>query len=443
MKKHLLAILALAFLCLPASAQTVKNNSSVTFGSSGSGGASLPANDNTPLIQGNLDVTKLAYFSISGNTTGTTRVYTMFDQNGTIACLTCTQSFTNKTLTSSTNVLGGVTLTLGSDATGDTYYRSSGGVLTRLAVGTDGQVLTLASGLPSWATPSGGGGSGTPAGSGSEIQYRVNGTTFGAISGTSVVTSTITHTGRFNLSPASGSTTPLVINLPSGTTSDALVVQLNGNQFAAFTQRSTLNLVARNGTASEANGDIWQSNDYKTMAYHLFGRDFLLPAVLYTTANSLNTSSASETGIVGSTGINNRTVSANYPHIGQAICVDGDGYYSTTGSPATLTINVKLGSTTIGTTGAVTPSASVTNGRLKVHACFPVRAAGVGGTVQLQGEIELLDGAGGLKTFGLVNTSAVAVDLSVDQTLDVLATWGSAIGGQSVTLTSWRYTVAN
>lgn len=53
-------------------------------------------------------------------------------------------------------VLGGVTLTLGSDAAGDTYYRSAGGVLTRLPKGTDGQVWTLASGLPSWAMPSGG-----------------------------------------------------------------------------------------------------------------------------------------------------------------------------------------------------------------------------------------------------------------------------------------------
>jgi len=50
-------------------------------------------------------------------------------------------------------------LNFGSDATGDTYYRNSSGYLTRLAVGTDGNVLTLASGVPSWAAPSGGAGS--------------------------------------------------------------------------------------------------------------------------------------------------------------------------------------------------------------------------------------------------------------------------------------------
>lgn len=44
--------------------------------------------------------------------------------------------------------------TLGSDATGDIWYRNSSGNLQRLGVGSDGDVLTLASGVPSWAAPS-------------------------------------------------------------------------------------------------------------------------------------------------------------------------------------------------------------------------------------------------------------------------------------------------
>jgi hypothetical protein len=38
-----------------------------------------------------------------------------------------------------------------SGATGDTYYRNASGVFTRLAAGSNGNVLTLASGVPSWA----------------------------------------------------------------------------------------------------------------------------------------------------------------------------------------------------------------------------------------------------------------------------------------------------
>lgn len=48
-------------------------------------------------------------------------------------------------------IVRGVTITLGSDASFDTYYRSAGGVLTRLANGTTGQVLTATTGAaPSW-----------------------------------------------------------------------------------------------------------------------------------------------------------------------------------------------------------------------------------------------------------------------------------------------------
>lgn len=66
------------------------------------------------------------------------------------------QTLTNKTLTSSTNVLGGVTMTLGSDASYDMYHRGTG-VLTRIANGTTGQVLTATTGAaPAWGAVPGG-----------------------------------------------------------------------------------------------------------------------------------------------------------------------------------------------------------------------------------------------------------------------------------------------
>jgi len=42
--------------------------------------------------------------------------------------------------------------------TGDTIYSSSGSTPARLGIGTTGQVLTVAGGVPTWATPAGGGG---------------------------------------------------------------------------------------------------------------------------------------------------------------------------------------------------------------------------------------------------------------------------------------------
>ncbi len=118
-----------------------------------------PFLDSNALIKGSVDATKLFRFEVDGFSSGVTRVATPPNEDFTIVGLATSQTLTNKTITNSNNTLGRVTLTLGSDATADVYYRDSGGLLTRLAIGTNGQVLTVSSGLPSWQTPSGGGGS--------------------------------------------------------------------------------------------------------------------------------------------------------------------------------------------------------------------------------------------------------------------------------------------
>ncbi len=72
--------------------------------------------------------------------------------SGTIVGTTDAQTLSNKTLTAPV-------INVGSDATGDLYYRTSGGAFARLAIGSDGYVLTVSGGLPSWAAASGGGSS--------------------------------------------------------------------------------------------------------------------------------------------------------------------------------------------------------------------------------------------------------------------------------------------
>lgn len=68
--------------------------------------------------------------------------------------------------------------------TGDTIYSSSGSTPARLGIGTTGQVLTVASGIPSWATPSAGGGTWTLLNSGGTTLSTTT-TTISSISGKS------------------------------------------------------------------------------------------------------------------------------------------------------------------------------------------------------------------------------------------------------------------
>ena len=88
---------------------------------------------------------------------GTTwQAYAQVGVAGDGVTLTGVQTLTNKTLTSP--VITSPDIDLGSDATGDILYRNSGGSIARLGIGSADQVLTVASGLPSWADAGGGGG---------------------------------------------------------------------------------------------------------------------------------------------------------------------------------------------------------------------------------------------------------------------------------------------
>jgi hypothetical protein len=105
-------------------------------------------------------IVELATTAETGTGTDTTRAVTpdgLKDGYVGSANVTTLGTVTSGTLSTGA-VLGGVTTTLTSDATGDVYYRNVSGVLTRLGVGSDTEVLTLASGLPSWAAAGGGGG---------------------------------------------------------------------------------------------------------------------------------------------------------------------------------------------------------------------------------------------------------------------------------------------
>ena len=130
------------------------------------GGTNLTASPTSGNVIVNLDATLTGLTSVTstgftgaltGNADTATTAATV--TGATQAAITSAANLvTVGTVTSGTwstgAVVAGVTMTLGSDAEGDVYYRNASGVLTRIGVGSDGDHLELASGLPSWETPS-------------------------------------------------------------------------------------------------------------------------------------------------------------------------------------------------------------------------------------------------------------------------------------------------
>jgi hypothetical protein len=133
-------------------------------------------------------------------------------------------------------IIQGVTMTLGSDASFDMYYRSAGGVLTRLANGVTGDVLlATTSGAPSWGQ--------APATSGSYTPTLFNTTNVGASTAYECqyyqVGDVVTVSGEVDIDPTTTLTlTVLGISLPVST-SFANTYQMGG------TASDDLNTTAR------------------------------------------------------------------------------------------------------------------------------------------------------------------------------------------------------
>jgi len=120
--------------------------------------------DSTTTIVDVTDATKAVKFDVGGTTAITGTIATNFttaktitipDATDTLVGRATTDTLTNKTLTSPALT----TPTISTATTnGDLLYGTGSGALTRLGIGSSAQVLTVASGVPSWATPASGGG---------------------------------------------------------------------------------------------------------------------------------------------------------------------------------------------------------------------------------------------------------------------------------------------
>lgn len=139
-----------------------------------------------------------------------------------------------------------------------------------------------------------------------------------------------------------------------------------------------------------------------------------------------------ETSLVDS-GVGFSKVLANSVNIGDSFIFLMCGYHSAISNP-TITIKVKLNSTTILTTGIVTIG-NATNEYFEIRGNVTVRTIGASGSIFPQGFF-YVSGNGG-NSFSMVNTSAVTVDSTIDQQGDITVTWGTASASNTITATNF------
>jgi len=159
-------------------------------------------------------------FVVNGGALGTPSSGTL--TNCTFPTLNQSTTGNAATATTATNLAGG--------SAGSLPYQSALNTTIFLAAGTNGQVLTLASGVPSWATPTTGtvtsvGGTGTVSGI--------------SLSGTVTSSGNLTLGGTLDLSapPAIGSTTPNTGTFSTLTVNDNTTLGSSNTDTVAFTAR--------------------------------------------------------------------------------------------------------------------------------------------------------------------------------------------------------------
>lgn len=157
-------------------------------------------------------------------------------------------------------------------------------------------------------------------------------------------------------------------------------------------------------------------------------RKTILGGIYTQTSNVTVANTVAETSLLTST----TTLPAGFFTLNKQLLINLIGYHSASGNP-TVRIKVKLGSTVILDTTAVTSGGS-TNAYFSIDALIDCRSTGVTGTVRGGGSYNELHGAGNL--YGMVNTADVTIDTTVSQVLDVTLEWGTASVNNTLTTTN-------
>lgn len=127
---------------------------------------------------------------------------------------------------------------------------------------------------------------------------------------------------------------------------------------------------------------------------------------------------------------NNNVLNVSEFQVGGYLRVECAGFIKRQNGP--LVIKVKLGSTTILTTGEITPGANSVHG-WTINIMITFRAVGVNGRVMAQGYFTSLNN-GSIEE--MISTTETPINLSANQAFDITAKWSNANVNDTITCTN-------
>jgi hypothetical protein len=253
--------------------------------------------------------------------------------------------------------------------TGDTLYASATNTLSRLGIGSSGQVLTVSSGIPSWQTPSSGtvtsvsvvstnGFAGTVANASSTpaitIETTINSPVL-AGNGTAISAASTTGTGSTVVLSASPTLTGTV-SAANATLSGNLVaptVQISGTYGGAATLAANTTYALRYGLPAngETTGRFYVA-DWSTSSFDLF---YVIG--LYSSTSTTATGASITVTSQGSYTLGSSDTTFGSTDQGKPVWLGGGGTYNANSafSPASGDANEKLGIVTSASTIWVAP----------------------------------------------------------------------------------------